>query len=167
MSQTLDRALEDVDQWSIATDTTPLHLCRYQHREHPYLSDLQPTDPKAWPHFVSTVKTPQRWRLSSSVLSEKTTKMPLKYCQPTPRKKSLPKGWVYDEDAEAVKTEVLTDPSLYELTCPRHTCAQHQLEERRHQLRRVTSTTEGRTTFPSPSPTITDNLPQPGSSKST
>ena len=166
-SQTLDRALEDVDQWSIATDTTPPHLRRYQHREHPYLSDLQPNDPKAWPRFVSTMKTPQRWRLSSSVLSEKTTKMPLKYRQPTPREKSLPKGWVYDEDAEAVKTEALADSSLYELTRPRLTRAQRQLEERRHRLRRVTSTTEGRTTSLSQSPTTTGDQHQPGSFKST
>ena len=60
-SQILDHALEDVDQWSIATDTTPPNLRRYQHREHPYLSDLQPTSHGAWPCFVSTVKTPQRW----------------------------------------------------------------------------------------------------------
>ena len=113
------------------------------------------------------MKTPQRWRLSSSVLSEKTTKMPLKYRQLTLREKSLPKGWVYDEDAEVVKTEALADPSLYELTRPRLTRAQRQLEERRHRLRRVTSTTEGRTTSPSRSPTTMGVPHQPDSSRST
>ena len=166
-SRTLDRALEDVDQWSIATDTTPPNLRRYQHREHPYLSDLQPTSHGAWPRFVSTVKTPQRWRINSSVLSEKTTKMPLKYRQPTPREKSLPKGWVYDEDAEVVKTEDHANPSLYELTRPRLTRAQRQLAERRHRLRRATSTTGELTTSPSPSPTTMGVPLLPDSSRST
>ena len=93
--------------------------------------------------------------------------MPLKYRQPTLREKSLPKGWVYDEDAEAVKTEALADPSLYELTRPCLTRAQCQLEERRHRLQRATSTTEERTISHSPSLTITGDLRQPGSSRST
>ena len=133
-SQTLDHALMDVDQWSIAMDTTPPNLHRYQHHEHPYLSDLQPHNSEAWPHFSSIVKTPQRWQLNSSVLSEKTTKMPLKYCQHTQELKPLPKEWVYNEDAEAVKTKVLTNLSLYKLTHPCLTCAQQQLEDCHHQL---------------------------------
>ena len=72
---------------------------------------------------------PQHWHVNSSGRLVKTTKMPLKYRQHTQREKSLPKGWVYNEDAEAVKTEELANPSLYELTCPRLTRAQHQLEE--------------------------------------
>ena len=133
-SQTLDHALVDVDQWSIATDTTLPNLRQYQHHKHPYLSDLQPHNSKAWPHFSSIVKTPQCWRLNSSVLSEKTMKMPLKYHQHTQLLKPLPKGWVYDEYTKAVKTKALTDPSLYELTCPCLMCTQQQLEDHCHRL---------------------------------
>ena len=166
-SRILDRALEDVDHWSTATDTVPPHLRRYPHRDHLYLTPLQPHHSEAWPHFSSIVKTPQRWHVNSSGRSAKTTKMPLKYHQPIPHEKSLPKGWVYDEGAEEVKTEDHANPSLYELTRPRLTRAQHQLEERRRRLRRVSSTIEGPTTFPSPSPTIMGNPHQPASSNST
>ena len=163
----LDCALEDVDHWSTATDTIPPHLRRYPHRDHPYLTPLQPHHSKAWPHFSSIVKTPQRWHVNSSGHSAKTTKMPLKYHQPIPHKKSLPKGWVYDKGAEAVKTEDHTNPSLYELTRPCLTHAQHQLEERRHQLRRATSTTEEPTMSLSPSPTTMGDRRPLNSSKST
>ena len=110
---------------------------------------------------------PQHWHINSSGHLVKTTKILLKYRQPIPREKLLPKGWVYDEDAEAVKTEELTNPSLYELTRPRLTRTQRQLEERRRQLRRVTSTTGELTTSPSLSPTTTGDLCLPNSSKST
>ena len=166
-SQILDRALEDVDQWSTATDTIPPHLRRYPHRNHPYLTPLQPHHSKAWPHFSSIVKTPQHWHVNSSGHLAKTTKMPLKYHQPTPREKSLPKGWVYDEGAEAVKTEDHANPSLYELTRPRLTRAQRQLEERHHRLWQATSTTGELTTSPSLSPTTTGDPHQPASSKFT
>ena len=166
-SRILDRALEDVDQWSTATDTLPPRQRRYPHRDHPYLTPLQPHHSEAWPHFSSIVKTPQRWHVSSSGRSAKTTKMPLKYHQPTLREKSLPKGWVYDEGVEAVKTEDHANPSLYELTRPRLTRAQRQLAERRHRLQRATSTTGELTTSLSPSP-ITMGVPHlPDSSRST
>ena len=158
MSQSLDRALEDVDQWSIATDTTPPNLHQYQHHKHPYLSDLHPGSSKAWPHFSSIMKTPQCWRLNSSMLSEKTMKMLLKYRQCTQLEKPLPKGWVYDEGAEAVKAEGLANLSLYKLTRPRLTRAQQQLEDHRCRLHQVTSTTTELTTSPSPLPTTTDGL---------
>ena len=91
----------------------------------------------------------------------------MKYRQPTPREKSLPKGWVYDEDAKAVKTEELANPDLYELTHPHLMRAQHQLEEHRHRLRQVTSTTREPITSLSPSPTTMGDPHQPTSSKST
>ena len=117
--------------------------------------------------FSSIVKTPQRWHVNSSRRSAKTTKMLLKYHQPIPREKLLPKGWVYDEDAKAVKTEELANPSLYELTRPRLTHAQRQLNECRRRLQWATSTTGDLTTSPSPLPTTTGDLHQPASSKST
>ena len=166
-SRILNCALKDVDQWSTATDTTPPHLCRYLHHDHPYLTPLQPHHSEAWPHFSSIVKTPQRWHVNSSRHSTETTKMPLKYRQPIPREKSLPKGWVYNEGDVAVKTEDLTNPSLYELTCPRLMRAQRQLEEHRHRPRRAMSTTEELTTSHSLSPTTTGDPHQPASSKST
>ena len=166
-SRILDRALEDVDHWSTATDTIPPHLRRYPHRDHPYLTPLQPHHSEAWPHFSSIVKTPQRWHVNSFGRSAKTTKMPLKYRQPTPREKSLPKGWVYDEGAEAVKTEDHANPSLYELTRPRLTRAQRQLAERRRRLQRATSTTGEPTTSPSTSPTTMGAPLLPASSRST
>ena len=165
-SRILDRALEDVDHLNTAMDTIPPHLRRYPHRDHPYLTPLQPHHSEAWPHFSSIVKTPQHWHVNSSGRSAKTTKMPLKYRQPTLREKSLPKGWVYDEGEEAVKTEDHANPSLYELTRPRHTRAQHKLKERRHRLRRATSTIGEPTTFPSPSQTTTGDPRQPALSKS-
>ena len=165
-SRILDHALEDVDRLSIATDTIPPHLRRYPHRDHPYLMPLQPHHNEAWPHFSSIVKTPQRWHVNSSGRSAKTTKIPLKYRQPTLREKSLPKGWVYDEGAEVVKTEDHANPSLYELTRPRLTRAQRQLEERRHRLRRATSTTGEPTTSLSPSQTTMGAPLLPDSSRS-
>ena len=163
----LDRALKDVDQWSTATDTIPPHIHRYPHRDHPYLTPLQPHHSKAWPHFSSIVKTPQRWHVNSSGRSAKTTKMPLKYRQPTPREKSLPKGWAYNKGDVEAKTEDLANLSLYESTHPRLTRTQRQLEEQHHQLRRVMSTTKEPITYPSPSPTTMGDLHQPASSKST
>ena len=71
MSQIIDRALEDVDQWSTATDTIPPNLRRYPHRNHPYLMPLQPHHSEAWPHFSSIVKTPQHWHVNSSGCSAK------------------------------------------------------------------------------------------------
>ena len=132
MSRILDRALEDVDQLSTATGMIPLHLRQYQHHDHPYLTPFQPHHAKAWPHFSSIVKMPQRWHVSSSGHLVKTTKIPLKYRQPIQLKKPLPKGWVYDEDAKVAKAEELVNLSLYKLTHPRLTCAQHQLEDHRH-----------------------------------
>ena len=95
--------------------TSP-HLHQYHHHDHPYLTPLQPHQAEAWPHFSSIVKTPQCWHVSSSGRSAKTTKMPLKYRQPILHEKSLPKGWVYDKGTKEVKTEDLTNPSLYKLT---------------------------------------------------
>ena len=74
---------------------------------------------------------------------------------------------MYDKDAEAVKTEGLANPSLYELTHPRLMRAQQQLEDHHHRLQQVTSTIVEPTTSLSPSLTTMGDLHQPGSSKFT
>jgi hypothetical protein len=56
----------------------------------------------------------RHWQLDLLLHSNKTVKIPLKYCLPTQSKKKLPKGWVYvDTEVEAeVKAEV-SDLSKY------------------------------------------------------
>jgi hypothetical protein len=88
-----------------------------------------PFRPTAWRDLTSGVRRPRRWQLASSPASSKTTKIPLRFRQPTTTGKNsreslqrdlascltlLPKGWVYatEEVDAAVKAEV-TDPSKY------------------------------------------------------
>lgn len=87
-------------------------------------------------------------------LSTTTTIMTLQYqsCLPTPLKKLLPKGWVYDKGTEGVKIKELSDPNAYLLhNCPL-THVQHQLEEQYHcNFTKALPTTSGLTLSPSPS----------------
>src|ERR1700677_3911666 len=87
---------------------------------------LQPPHPDAWSRLKAEVARPSRWPATSSTLSsnttrrwkttpplsEKTTKIPLRYRRPT-----LPKGWEYEEDVaegggEEVKAEVRDQSQL-------------------------------------------------------
>jgi hypothetical protein len=110
-----------------------LHLSQTHHSTSPltplesHCQDL--FRPTAWRDLTSVVCRPRRWQLASSTASSKTTKMPLRFHQPTTTGKSsrgssqkdlasrltsLPKGWVYatEEVSAAVKAKV-TDPSKY------------------------------------------------------
>ena len=84
---------------------------------------------------------------------------PLPVRPPTDRPQGMASFRLNREDATALATQLLrafgedhANPSLYELTHPRLTCAQRQLEGRCHQLRQVTSTTGELTIYPSQSP---------------
>ena len=92
-----DLAQEDVVPLNTATDIPPRHR-----HHHPYLSDLDPYSPRAWSTLTSPVQKRQDWSIDCPLLSKKTTKIPMRFCQPT-----LPKGWVYEED---IKVEELTPP---------------------------------------------------------
>lgn len=114
MSQILDNALEDVDQWNIAMDTTPPILSWYLHHSHPYLSNLQPHQLGSWPKFMDHVQKSWCWQLDLPGLPTKSVKIPLKYqshCS-TPPMNSLPKGWVYIEEDVEVKPKVLLNPTM-------------------------------------------------------
>jgi hypothetical protein len=88
-----------------------------------------PFRPTAGRDLTSVVRRPRRWQLASSIASNKTTKMPLRFRQSMTTEQSLcgssqrdsashptslPKGWVYaiEEVGAAVKAEV-TNPSKY------------------------------------------------------
>jgi hypothetical protein len=88
-----------------------------------------PFRPMAWRNLTSIVCRPQHWQVDSLTLSNKTVKIPLRFCHPmtTPgsshmslqkdsglTRPKLPKGWVYAvvEVQSEVKTEVV-DPSQY------------------------------------------------------
>jgi hypothetical protein len=103
----------------IPLSTSPQHNLEFQHKE--------PFWPTAWHNLTSIVCRPQRWQLDSLIPLSKTTKIPLKYRQPTTTKGSshvslqkdsvsprpkLPKGWVYtvEEVRCEVKTEVVPRP---------------------------------------------------------
>jgi hypothetical protein len=102
--------------------TSPQHNLESQHKE--------PFQPTTWCNLTSIVHRPQCWQVDSSIPSNKTTKIPLKYRQPTTtrgssrvslqkdlvsRRPRLPKGWVYtmEEVHSEVKTEVV-DPDQYQ-----------------------------------------------------
>jgi hypothetical protein len=102
--------------------TFPQHNLESHHKE--------PFWPTTWRDLTSIVCRPQHWQVDSSLPLNKTTKIPLKYCQPmttkgssrmslqkdsvSPRPKLL-KGWVYavEEVHKEVKTEVV-DPDRYQ-----------------------------------------------------
>jgi hypothetical protein len=88
-----------------------------------------PFRPTAWCNLTSVVRRPWCWHLALSTVSNKTTKMPLRFRQHTTMEKSshesslrgstsnptlLLKGWVYatEEVGAEVKAEV-TNPSKY------------------------------------------------------
>jgi hypothetical protein len=118
-----------------------------------------PFRPTAWQELTSIVRKPQRWQVDSLTHSNKTTKIPLKYCQRTTTKGSspeslqkdsalikprLPKGWVYttEEVNSKVKTEVV-DPDQYQTIATPNKCkAADQLDDPYHQHLRASSTTE-------------------------
>ena len=130
-SQILDTAIDAMVPWSTATDTTPLIRSRYQHRSHPYLSDLPMHHIPKWPEFVSHTWTSLRWRLKLPDSSMKTTKIPSKYRHPhsSQQTKGLPKGWAYVEDDEEGKREELCDPSRYGHLPPQLIRAQRRLAQ--------------------------------------
>jgi hypothetical protein len=124
------------------------------------VSGSVPSDSVA--RFNSVVRRPRRWQLASSTASTKTTKMPLRFRQPTTmgrssrgslpkdlasRLTSLPKGWVYatEEVGAAVKAEV-TNPSQYLMPDAPLTRSQlksvSQLDNPHRRHRRASSITE-------------------------
>jgi hypothetical protein len=143
--------------------TSPQHNLEFQHKE--------PFQPTAWRNLTSIVCRPQRWQLDSLIPSSKTTKILLKYRQPTTTKGSshvslqkdsvsprpkLPKGWVYtvEEAHHKVKTEVV-DPDWYQtLTAPltrNKRKAAEQLNDPHRRHRRALSITAALRTSPSAS----------------
>ena len=124
-----DSALDTNASGSTAPTTHSLSPClrQYQHQSPPYpfLHHHQLPASPASPPSTSTAATPKCWHFSSSGLSNKTTKMPQQYRRPTQLKKDLPKGWVYIEDNEEVKTEGF-NPSTYKLSTRPLTQAQHR-----------------------------------------
>jgi hypothetical protein len=125
--------------------------------------------PTAWRDLTSVMRRPQRWQLASSTVLNKTTKMPLRFCQLTTtgrssRKSSqralvsclmsLPKGWVYatEEAGMEVKAKV-TDPSQYLMPDAPLTHSQlkivSQLDDPHRRHRRASSITEAPHTSPS------------------
>ena len=169
-SQILDTAIDAMVPWSTATDTTPPIRSRYQHPSHPYLSDLPAHHIPKWPEFVSRTRTSPRWQLKLPDSSMKTTKIPSKYRHPRSSQltKGLPKGWVYVEDDEEGKHEELRDPTRYGHLPPRLIHAQQQLA-RRHPSSppKDSSTTSGKTSSRSPSPTNMVSRHQRGTFKYT
>jgi hypothetical protein len=88
-----------------------------------------PFQPMAWRDLTSVMHRPRCWQLASSTISNKTTKMLLRFCQHMTMERSSPvsslrgsvfplpmllKGWVYEvaEASAEVKAEV-ADPSRY------------------------------------------------------
>ena len=121
-----DHALSAVSPESTVTVTT-LHRSQSPRQEYPFQFPDQWKSPYGQPPTTSAAPKQSRWRLDLPPLLGKTVKIPQKYRQPTPPMK-LPKGWVYDEDAEEVKREEVGDPSLYTLskTTGSRTRAQHR-----------------------------------------
>src|SRR6202453_851057 len=115
-----DYADSAMDHSSIVMDT-PLPNHSISDRENHLESHLlQPPHPDAWSRLKAEVASPSHWPATSSTpssnttsrwkttppLSEKTTKIPLRFRHPT-----LPKGWEYEADVaegggEEVKAEV-------------------------------------------------------------
>src|SRR6202453_4997902 len=115
-----DYADSAMDPSSIVMDT-PLPNHSQSDRENQLETHLlQPPHPDAWSRLKVEVASPNRWPGTSSMpssnitsrwktmppLSEKTTKIPLRFRRPT-----LPKGWEYEADVaegggEEVKDEV-------------------------------------------------------------
>src|ERR1700677_3023366 len=100
-----DYADSAMDHSSIVMDT-PLPNHSLSARENLDTHLLQPPHPDAWSLLKAEVASPSRWLGTSSTqysntmsrwtttppLSEKTTKIPLRFRRPT-----LPKGWAYEE----------------------------------------------------------------------
>ena len=168
-SQILNTAIDAMVPWSTAMDTTLPTQYQYQHPLHLYLSDLPTRHIEKWPEFASHTRTSPHWRLKLPDLSTKTTKIPWKYRHPlsSQQMKGLPKGWVYTEDDEVGKHEELRNLNQYSHLPPRLILAQHQLMQQYLSNRlRDSSTTLGKTSSHSPSPTSTESQPQRSSSKS-
>jgi hypothetical protein len=133
-----------------------------------------PFSPTAWRGLTSIVCKPQRWQLTSST-PLKTTKMPLRFRQPTTTEKrsptssqkasaltrrSLPKGWVYVPKEVDVKVEAeVMDPSRYQLLAAPLTRSKRKAlgppEELHHQSQPASNTIEARPISPSASATST------------
>jgi hypothetical protein len=88
-----------------------------------------PFQPTVWQDLASVVRRPRHWQVDSSMLSTKTTKIPLKFRQHTTTVRSsrtsspkdlafppplLPKGWVYEVEDVSVKTKAeVVNPNSY------------------------------------------------------
>jgi hypothetical protein len=102
-----------------------------------------------WRDLTSVVRRPRRWQVASSTLSNKTVKMPLRFCQPMTMGSNLltssqrvleslppllPKGWVYEVEDVNIKTKAeVASPSSYQLTDAPLTRLKHkhQLDDQR------------------------------------
>jgi hypothetical protein len=88
--------------------------------------------PTAWRDLTSVVRRPRHWQVASSTHLNKTVKIPLRFRHPTTTGSnlltssqkdlesplpSLPKGWVYEVEDIAIKTEAeVVSPNNYRLT---------------------------------------------------
>ena len=126
--------------------------------------DNLPRSLLTWQLFASHVKTPSRWSISCHRPSNKTTKIPMQYCQPT-----LPKGWRYEDDMDEVKQESLDSPAMELLNHPATTLhAGSSLESKRQSLsQRNLRSTRGTRRYPSPSLTSSGAPRWPATSRST
>ena len=109
------------------------------------------------------------WQLKLPDSLTKMTKIPSKYQHPlsSQRMKGLPKGWAYVEDNMEGRQGELRDPSWYGHLPPQLThVQQHHKQWLQSNHPRDLSTTSGKTSSLSPSPTSTECPHQPGSSKS-
>ena len=125
--------------------------------------DNLPRSLPTWRLFASRVKTPSRWLINCPQPSNKTTKIPTQYCLPT-----LPKGWRYEDDVEEVKQESLDNLAttlLDHLATTPHAGGSVE-SQRRSSSRRILRSTRGTRRYPSPSPTDSVALRQPGTSGS-
>jgi hypothetical protein len=127
-----DAALGVENNENTVTVTPPSSqtLPSISHQPNLELQCQDPFRPTAWRGLTSIVRKPQRWQLTSST-PLKTTKIPLRFRQPTTTAKrsrvsslrdsdsttlSLPKGWVYEaeEVVAGVKVEVV-NPGKYQM----------------------------------------------------
>jgi hypothetical protein len=168
-----DNALGVENKTNTVTDIPP------SSRTHPLTSPLEsqcgpPFSPTAWRGLTSIVRKPQRWQVASS-MPLKTTKMPLRFRQPTTKltslrassqrvsaltPPSLPKGWVYVPEEVGVKVEAeVTDPSRYQMLDVPLTRSKRKAlgppEEMHPQSQPASSTIEARLSFHSVSATNT------------
>jgi hypothetical protein len=130
-----------------------------------------PFRPTAWRNLTSVVRRPRHWQLASLTVSNKTTKMPLRFRQHTTterssrilslkdlalRPTSLPTGWVYATEEVSVEVKAkVTDPSRYLMPDAPLTHSQlksiSQLDDLLCRHRRASSITEALPSSPSAS----------------